>query len=151
MWDIWKGTALLPGLSGGAAGLASLALAGLLLFVGASFVIVLMIVFLSDCIEYGEWKLGRRNGAVTFALQPFINKIGGAVATAIAGAVSPRMPASGPVGSEIAGMLPSASSASRAPIAWSSRPAASSSRLVSMPPSTSAGGGGGGDSVSHSV
>lgn len=32
VWDIWKGTALLPGLSGGAAGLASLALAGLLLF-----------------------------------------------------------------------------------------------------------------------
>ena len=32
VWDIWKGTVLLPGLSGGAAGLASLALAGLLLF-----------------------------------------------------------------------------------------------------------------------
>ena len=61
-------------------------IAGLLLFVGASFVIVLMIVFLTDCIEYGQWKLGHRNGAVTFALQPFINKIGGAVATAIVGA-----------------------------------------------------------------
>ena len=61
-------------------------IAGLLLFVGASFVIVLMIVFLTDCIEYGQWKLGHRNGAVTFALQPFINKIGGAVGTAIVGA-----------------------------------------------------------------
>lgn len=60
--------------------------AGLLMFCGQAMVVVLMIVFLSDCIEYGEWKLGRRNGAVTFALQPFINKIGGAVATAIAGA-----------------------------------------------------------------
>ena len=60
-------------------------IAGLLLFVGGSFVIVLMIVFLTDCIEYGQWKLGRRNGAVTFALQPFINKIGGAVGTAIVG------------------------------------------------------------------
>lgn len=60
--------------------------AGLLMFCGQAMVVVLMIVFLTDCIEYGEWKLGRRNGAVTFALQPFINKIGGAVATAVAGA-----------------------------------------------------------------
>ncbi len=61
-------------------------IAGLLMFAGQAIVVVLMIVFLSDCIEYGEWKLGRRNGAVTFAVQPFINKIGGAVATAIVGA-----------------------------------------------------------------
>ena len=60
--------------------------AGLLMFCGQAMVVVLMIVNLSDCIEYGEWKLGRRNGAVTFAVQPFINKIGGAVATAIVGA-----------------------------------------------------------------
>lgn len=61
-------------------------IAGLLLFVGQAFVVVLMIVFLTDCIEYGQWKLGRRNGAVTFALQPFINKVGGAVGTAVVGA-----------------------------------------------------------------
>lgn len=61
-------------------------LAGLLLFVGQSFVVVLMIVFLSDCIEYGQWKLGRRNSSVTFALNPFINKVGGAVGTAVVGA-----------------------------------------------------------------
>lgn len=61
-------------------------IAGLLLFVGNSFVAVLMIVFLSDCIEYGQWKLGRRNGAITFAVQPLINKVGGAVATAVVGA-----------------------------------------------------------------
>lgn len=61
-------------------------IAGLLMFAGQAMVVVLMIVFLTDCIEYGQWKLGRRNGAVTFAVQPFINKIGGAVATAIVGA-----------------------------------------------------------------
>lgn len=61
-------------------------IAGLLMFAGQAMVVVLMIVFLSDCIEYGQWKLGRRNGAVTFAVQPFINKIGGAVATAVVGA-----------------------------------------------------------------
>jgi sugar (glycoside-pentoside-hexuronide) transporter len=56
-------------------------IAGLLLFFGQSFVVLLMLVFLTDTIEYGQWKLGRRNGAVTFALQPFINKVGGALAT----------------------------------------------------------------------
>lgn len=59
--------------------------AGLMLFIGNSFVTVLMIVFLSDCIEYGQWKLGRRNGAITFAVQPLINKVGGAVGTAVVG------------------------------------------------------------------
>ncbi|HJE51709.1 MAG TPA: glycoside-pentoside-hexuronide (GPH):cation symporter [Tessaracoccus flavescens] len=63
-----------------------IAISGLLLFIGQSFVVVLMLVFISDCIDYGHWKLGRRNGAVTFALQPFINKVGGALATAITGA-----------------------------------------------------------------
>lgn len=61
-------------------------ISGLLLFSGQAMVVVLMIVSLADCIEYGHWKLGRRNGAVTFAVQPFINKVGGAVATAATGA-----------------------------------------------------------------
>ncbi len=56
---------------------------GLLLFVGQSWVTLLMLVFLTDTIEYGQWKLGRRNVAVTFALQPFINKVGAALATQI--------------------------------------------------------------------
>lgn len=58
-------------------------IAGLLLFMGQSFVVVLMLVFLTDCIEYGHWKLGNRNAAVTFALQPFINKVGAALGTQI--------------------------------------------------------------------
>ncbi|MFT4296498.1 MAG: glycoside-pentoside-hexuronide (GPH):cation symporter [Micropruina sp.] len=61
--------------------------AGLLLFTGQSFVVVLMLVFLTDCIEYGHWKLGARNAAVTFALQPFINKVGAAVGTQIVSVV----------------------------------------------------------------
>ncbi|MFT4216792.1 MAG: glycoside-pentoside-hexuronide (GPH):cation symporter [Micropruina sp.] len=61
--------------------------AGLLLFVGQSFVVVLMLVFLTDCIEYGHWKLGNRNAAVTFALQPFINKVGAALGTQIVSVV----------------------------------------------------------------
>ncbi len=60
-------------------------LSGLLLFMGQSFVTLLMLVFITDTIEYGQWKLGRRNGAVTFALQPFINKVGAALGSQIVG------------------------------------------------------------------
>lgn len=63
--------------------IAWVAVAGLLLFLGDSFVTLLMLVFLTDTIEYGQWKLGRRNGAVTFALQPFINKVGAALSTQV--------------------------------------------------------------------
>ena len=57
--------------------------AGVLLFVGQAFISLLMLVFLTDTIEYGQWKLGRRNDSVTFAIQPFINKIGNAIGTFI--------------------------------------------------------------------
>lgn len=63
-------------------------LAGLafVLFFAASFIQLLMLVFQADTIEYGQWKLGRRNNAVTFALQPFINKTSGAMSTWIVSA-----------------------------------------------------------------
>lgn len=60
-------------------------LAGLLLFIGQSFINVLMMMFLTDTIEYGQWKLGRRNEAISFSVQPLINKIGGAAANGIVG------------------------------------------------------------------
>lgn len=60
-------------------------IAGLLLFIGQSYVVLLMLVFITDTIDYGHWKLGRRNVAVTFALQPFINKVGAALAAALVG------------------------------------------------------------------
>lgn len=74
-------------------------IAGLLLFIGDAFVTMLMLVFLTDTIEYGQWKLGRRNTAVTFSLQPFINKVGAALSTQIVAvlvviaAVNPDLPA----------------------------------------------------------
>lgn len=60
-------------------------IAGLLLFVGEAFIQVLQLMFLADTVEYGQWKLGRRNESITFSVQPFINKIGGAVASGIVG------------------------------------------------------------------
>lgn len=59
---------------------------GLLLFVGQAFIQILMLMFLADTIEYGQWKLGRRNESITFAIQPFINKMGGAISSGIVGA-----------------------------------------------------------------
>lgn len=60
--------------------------AGVLIFLGQAFIQLLMLMFLSDTIEYGQWKLGKRNDSVTLSLQPFINKMGGAIASGIVGA-----------------------------------------------------------------
>lgn len=57
--------------------------AGVLLFIGEAFIQVLMLMFLADTIEYGQLKLGKRNESITFSVQPFINKIGGALASGI--------------------------------------------------------------------
>lgn len=61
-------------------------ISGLLIFLGQAFIQLLMLMFLADTVEYGQWKLGKRNESVTFALQPFINKMGGAIASGIVGA-----------------------------------------------------------------
>ena len=50
---------------------------------GQAFIQLLMLMFLADTIEYGQWKLGRRNESVTFSIQPLVNKIGGALSTAL--------------------------------------------------------------------
>lgn len=59
--------------------------AGVLLFLGQAFIQLLMLMFLADTVEYGQWKLGKRNESVTFAVQPFINKMGGAAGSGIVG------------------------------------------------------------------
>jgi melibiose permease/lactose/raffinose/galactose permease len=55
------------------------------LFVGQAFIQILMLMFLSDTIEYGQLKLGKRNESITFSVQPFINKIASALANGILG------------------------------------------------------------------
>ncbi len=59
------------------------ALGAVLVFVGQAFIQTLMLMFLADTVEYGQWKLGKRNESVTFSIQPLINKIGGAVSTGV--------------------------------------------------------------------
>ncbi len=53
--------------------------AALLLFIGEAFIQILMLMFLEDTIEYGQWKLHKRNESITLSVQPLINKIGGAI------------------------------------------------------------------------
>ena len=60
-------------------------MAGILIFLGDAFIQLLMMMFLTDSVEYGQWKLGRRNESITFSVQPFINKIGGAIGNGIVG------------------------------------------------------------------
>jgi sugar (glycoside-pentoside-hexuronide) transporter len=59
---------------------------GILIFLGQAFIQLLMLMFLADTIEYGQWKLGKRNESITFSIQAFINKMGGAVGSGIVGA-----------------------------------------------------------------
>jgi sugar (glycoside-pentoside-hexuronide) transporter len=62
-------------------------LGGTLIFIGQSFVQLLMLMFLADSVDYGHWKLGKRNDSITFSLQPLINKMGGAISSGIVSAV----------------------------------------------------------------
>ena len=60
-----------------------ISVAAVIVFVGQAFIQLLMLMFLADTIEYGQWKLGKRNDSITFSMQPLINKIGGALSTGI--------------------------------------------------------------------
>jgi len=62
-------------------------IAGVLLFFGQSFIQLLMLMFLADSVDYGHWKLGKRNDSISFSIQPLINKMGGAVGSGIVAAV----------------------------------------------------------------
>lgn len=62
-------------------------IAGMLIFTGQAFIQLMMLMFLADTVEYGQWKSGKRNDSITFSLQPFINKIGGAISSGIVSVV----------------------------------------------------------------
>ncbi len=62
-----------------------IAISGVFIFVGQAFIQVMMLLYISDCVEYGEWKFGKRNESVTFSLQPLIYKVSNAFATGLMG------------------------------------------------------------------
>ena len=63
--------------------IALIVLGAVLVFIGQSFIQTLMLMFLADTVEYGQWKLGKRNESITFSIQPLINKLGGAISTGV--------------------------------------------------------------------
>ena len=63
--------------------LAIIAVSALLLFIGQAFIQLLILMFLEDTIEYGQWKTGKRSESIVLSVQPLINKIGGAVSMGI--------------------------------------------------------------------
>lgn len=55
------------------------------IFFGFGLVTVLTTIFLSDTVDYGEYKNGRRDESVVFSLQTFVVKLASAVSALIAG------------------------------------------------------------------
>lgn len=63
--------------------MATLIIVGFVLFSGQAITQLLTYVSFADSVEYGQWKLGRRNESVTFSLRPFVDKVAGAVQAGI--------------------------------------------------------------------
>lgn len=68
-----------------AGGLLIVVIAGVAIFAAQAVLQLLMLMFISDTVEYGQYKFGTRNDSVTLSLQPFIYKLGSAVASGIVG------------------------------------------------------------------
>lgn len=66
--------------------LAGVLAAGVLLFAGQAAIQVLLVMFVADSVEYGQWKTGRRTESLSFAIQPFVYKLSNGLATAAVGA-----------------------------------------------------------------
>lgn len=60
-------------------------LAGILMFFGQGILQLLILVLLADTVEYGQYKLRQRNESVSFAVQPFVNKLSGALSQGVVG------------------------------------------------------------------
>jgi len=66
-------------------GLVVIVVAGVAIFAAQAVLQLLMLMFITDTVEYGQHKFGRRNDSVTLSLQPFIYKLGSALASGIVG------------------------------------------------------------------
>lgn len=58
---------------------------GVVLFFGLGLNQVLSTVMLADSVDYGLWKLGRRNDGIIFSMQPFVVKFSSAFSALITG------------------------------------------------------------------
>jgi melibiose permease len=65
--------------------IAMMAIAGVVLFFGFGFSLVLTSVMLADAVDYGEWKLGSRSESIVFSMQTFMVKFAMAIAGLVTG------------------------------------------------------------------
>ena len=54
---------------------------------GQALIQLLMLVFMVDTVDYGQWKLKERYNSAVFSIQPFTNKLGGAISSWVVGRV----------------------------------------------------------------
>ena len=54
---------------------------GILIFCGQGVFYLIMLIMLTNTIEYDEWQTGERNEAVTFSVRPFMVKLSSAIQT----------------------------------------------------------------------
>ncbi|GHU81004.1 melibiose:sodium transporter MelB [Spirochaetia bacterium] len=64
-----------------------ISIAGVLIFSGTVSALLIVWMFLVDSIDYGHWKLKKRNDSVTVSVFSFLNKMGSSLANAIIGFV----------------------------------------------------------------
>ncbi|MBU0926971.1 MAG: melibiose:sodium transporter MelB [Spirochaetes bacterium] len=65
--------------------IALMAAAGVVLFFGFGFSLVLTSVMLADAVDYGEWKLGIRSESIVFSMQTFMVKFAMALSGLVTG------------------------------------------------------------------
>ena len=59
----------------------------MLVYVGYGILNVSMTIFLSDSVDYGEWKNGSRDESVIFSMQTFVVKLASGLAVFLAGLI----------------------------------------------------------------
>ena len=68
--------------------LALVLLAAELFFIPQPLVFLVVLMIITDCVEYGQWKLGHRDEALTLSVRPLLDKFGGAISNLVIGAAA---------------------------------------------------------------
>ena len=68
--------------------LALVLLAAELFFIPQPLVFLVVLMIITDCVEYAQWKLGHRDEALTLSVRPLLDKFGGAISNLVIGAAA---------------------------------------------------------------
>lgn len=66
--------------------LALVLLADELFFIPQPLVFLVVLMIITDCVEYDQWKLGHRDEALTLSVRPLLDKFVGAISNLVIGA-----------------------------------------------------------------